>query len=226
MGGQPTASPPPIGPGFLLADHPWMTPITQYQQRRTKHYLIMRLIMLTPGAGENFYCENCLRDHALIRRLRRDGHDILMVPMYLPPIPEFDVETDQPVFFGGINVYLQQKCRLFRHTPRWLDRMLDSPRVLKLAQSMAGMTRAKDLGETTVSMLRGEEGKQTKELDRLVAFLAEQEKPDVVCLSNIMLGGLTPRIREALGVPVVTTAQDEDAFLDSLPEPYRSEAWE
>jgi glycosyltransferase involved in cell wall biosynthesis len=186
----------------------------------------MRIVQLTPGAGENFYCENCLRDHAVVRQLQRDGHDILMVPMYLPSISEFHTQSDLPVFFGGINVYLQQKFKLFRKTPRWLDRMLDSPALLRAAGAMSGMTRAKDLGETTVSMLEGEQGAQTKEIDRLVAFLADQPRADVVSLSNIMLGGLTRRLQEELGVPVVATCQDEDAFLDSLPEPYASRAWE
>jgi glycosyltransferase involved in cell wall biosynthesis len=186
----------------------------------------MRIVQLTPGAGENFYCENCLRDHAVVRQLQRDGHDVLMVPMYLPSISEFHTQSDLPVFFGGINVYLQQKFSLFRKTPRWLDRMLDSPTLLRAAGAMSGMTRAKDLGETTVSMLEGEQGAQTKEIDRLVDFLADQPAPDVVALSNIMLGGLTRRLQEELGVPVVATCQDEDAFLDSLPEPYNSRAWE
>ncbi len=186
----------------------------------------MRIIQLTPGAGENFYCENCLRDHAVVRRLQHDGHDVLMVPMYLPSISEFHTQSDLPVFFGGINVFLQQKFKLFRKTPRWMDRLLDSPALLRAAGAMSGMTRAKDLGETTVSMLEGEQGAQTKEIDRLVAFLADQPRPDVVALSNIMLGGLTPRLQEDLGVPVVATCQDEDAFLDSLPEPYNSRAWE
>jgi len=34
------------------------------------------------------------------------------------------------------------------------------------------------------------------------------------------------RIKAALGVPVVSMLQDEDGFLDALPEPYRGEAWQ
>ena len=44
----------------------------------------MRIVQITPGSGDNFYCENCLRDVALVRAMRNLGHDVLMVPMYLP----------------------------------------------------------------------------------------------------------------------------------------------
>jgi glycosyltransferase involved in cell wall biosynthesis len=187
----------------------------------------MRIIQITPGAGTNFYCENCLRDNALVLELRRQGHDALMVPMYLPLLTEGpDATAGMPIFFGGINVYLQQKLALFRHTPRWLDRLLDARGLLKWASRRAEMTKAKDLGEATLSMLRGEHGLQVKELDRLVAWLTVQDRPDIICLSNALLAGLARRIKAALGVPVVSMLQDEDGFLDALPEPYRGEAWQ
>ena len=187
----------------------------------------MRIAYLMPGAGGTFYCENCLRDAATIRALHKLGHDPIMVPLYLPldidgPAPV----ARSPVFFGGINVYLQQKWSFFRKTPRWIDAFFDSPRLLKWAASKAGMTRAQDLAETTLSMLRGEHGHQTKELERLTAWLAETEKPDVVSLSNAMLIGVARHVKERLGVPIVCALQDEDIFLDSLPEPHRQQAWD
>src|SRR5688572_22381886 len=138
----------------------------------------MRVIQLTPGTG-SFYCGTCLRDNALVVELRRQGHDALLVPMYLPPtLDEARAEGDAPLFYGGVNVYLQQVSGLFRHTPRWVDRLLDSPAVLQVAASKAGSTRASELGDLTVSTLRGEEGRQAKELERLVEWLAEV-RPDV-----------------------------------------------
>lgn len=187
----------------------------------------MRIIQITPGAGTNFYCENCLRDNALVLELRRQGHDALMVPLYLPLVTEGpDAAAGVPIFFGGINVYLQQKLALFRHTPRWLDRLLDARGLLMWASRRAEMTKARDLGEATLSMLRGEHGRQVKELERLVAWLTVQDRPDVICLSNALLAGLVRRLKAALGVPVVSMLQDEDGFLDALPEPYRAEAWQ
>jgi glycosyltransferase involved in cell wall biosynthesis len=186
----------------------------------------MRIVQIVPGAGGDFYCDNCLRDKALTIELRRLGHDVLMVPLYLPlPAEGPDPSTGTPIFFGGINVYLQQKSSLFRRTPRWLDRLFDVRPLLRWVGRRAAMTRPEDLGEPTLSMLRGENGRQVKELERLTAWLTSQARPDVVCLSNALLLGLARRIKAALAAPIVCVLQDEDAFLDALPEPCRSEAW-
>jgi glycosyltransferase involved in cell wall biosynthesis len=188
----------------------------------------MQIVQITPSAGDSFYCENCLRDTALVKAMMALGHNVLMVPLYLPLSIEQDKPgTVSPIFFGGVNVYLQQKLSLFRKTPRWLDHWFDSPRLLTWVGRMAGMTSAKDLGETTISMLRGEQGQQIKELNRLVDWLGAQEnKPDIICLSNILLLGLARSIKRKLDVPVVCLLQDEEAFLDGLPSPYAKQAWQ
>ncbi|HPD14676.1 MAG TPA: glycosyltransferase family 4 protein [Planctomycetota bacterium] len=187
----------------------------------------MRIVYLMPGAGGSFYCENCLRDAALIRAVARLGHDPLMVPLYLPlKIDEPTSVPAAPVFFGGINVYLEQKSALFRRLPRGLTRWLDAPWLLRWAAKRAGMTRARDLADTTLSMLRGEHGHQARELERLIEWLAAEQKPDVVSLSNCLLIGAARALRERLGVPVVCVLQDEDIFLDGLPEPQRAQAYD
>ena len=188
----------------------------------------MRIVQITPGSADTFYCENCLRDSALVTAMQNLGHDVLMVPLYLPvQADKIERISNSPIFFGGINVYLQQKSAFFRKTPRWIDCMFDSPTLLRWVGRRAGMTSARDLAETTISMLRGEQGRQIKELDRLVQWLSVQDnKPDIVCLSNILLVGLAKRIKESLGVAVVCLLQDEDEFVDGLPLPYAQQAWE
>ena len=60
----------------------------------------MRIIQITPGSGNTFYCENCLRDAILVRPLRELGHDVLMVPMYLPvEIGEEEYSKGSEIFF-------------------------------------------------------------------------------------------------------------------------------
>jgi glycosyltransferase involved in cell wall biosynthesis len=185
----------------------------------------MRIVQLTPGTG-NFHCGSCLRDAAMVQELRRMGHDVLMVPLYLPPVVDGpDPSQGVPIFFGGINVYLQNKSALFRHTPAWLDRLLDRPSLLRKAADRSGMTAARDLGELTLSMLCGEEGRQNKELTKLMDFLRGGPRPDVVCLSNAMLIGLARRIKRDLGCRLVCTLAGEDGFLDTLIPPYRDRAW-
>ncbi len=186
----------------------------------------MRIVQITPGTG-NFYCGVCLRDRALARAFRAHGHDVTMLPMYLPHMADdSEGQPEAPMFYGGINVYLQQKFPIFRRTPAWLDRLLDSPALLRLAAKGAGMTTARDLGELTISTLRGEEGRQAKEVEKLVAWLKTQPPADVISLASVLLVGLVRRLRTELGAPVVCTLQGEDAFLDSLVEPYRQQAWE
>ncbi|MCK4563181.1 MAG: glycosyltransferase family 4 protein [Verrucomicrobia bacterium] len=187
----------------------------------------MKVVHIVPGSGGTFYCQNCMRDSALVQALRRAGEDVVMVPMYLPMFTDGDpVQGDTPVFFGGINVWLQQQVPFFRKTPRWLDRWLDSKWMLKRAAAMEGTTSASGLGAMTLSMLEGTEGNQRKEVERLVEWLAEHEKPDVVHISNALLIGLAAEIKAVLEVPVVCSLQDEDGWLDEINPPYNQQCWD
>ena len=173
------------------------------------------------------YCGNCFRDNALVRALRQQGHSVLMVPLYLPmTLEEEDQSTGTPIFFGGVNVYLQQKSKMFGHLPRPVHQWLSSAPVLKWASGRAAKTRAVDVGDLTISMMRGEEGQQVAELNQFIGWLQEQKKPDIVCLSNALLIGLVRRIKTDLGSRVVCMLQGEDSFLDSLPAGPRQNAWE
>ncbi|HEY0457155.1 MAG TPA: glycosyltransferase family 4 protein [Verrucomicrobiae bacterium] len=186
----------------------------------------MNIVQITPGAG-GMYCGNCFRDNAMVSVLRKLGHNTVMVPLYLPmTLEEEDQSAGTPIFFSGINVYLGQKAPLFRHAPHWLHNLLASPKLLKWAAGKAAKTRAEDVGDLTLSMLRGEEGNQARELDELIAWLRTQPQPDVVCLSNALLAGMTRKIREELKAPVVCMLQGEDSFLDGLPLEFRDRVWQ
>jgi glycosyltransferase involved in cell wall biosynthesis len=149
-----------------------------------------------------------------------------MTPLYLPlTLDEADQSAGTPLFYGGINVYLEQHSAFFRHSPEWLHRMLAAPALLKLAAGPATRTRPEHLGPITLSMLRGEEGNQARELDELIHWL-RRDKPDVICLSNALLIGMARRLRSELRVPVICTLQGEDWFLDALPPGPRELAWQ
>jgi glycosyltransferase involved in cell wall biosynthesis len=185
----------------------------------------LELLQLTPGAGA-MYCGNCLRDNALVAALRRMGHKVLMVPLYLPlTLDESDQSAGTPVFFNGINVYLEQKSAWFRGAPGWLHGLVAGKSLLKWASSHAGNTRAENLGDLTLSMLRGESGNQSRELEKLIEWLKSQPRPDVIFLSNALLLGMARRLRRDLDRPVVCMLQGEDYFLDSLPQPQRDACW-
>lgn len=187
----------------------------------------MKVVHIVPGSGGTFYCQNCMRDSALVQALRRQGEDVVVMPMYLPMFTDGEpVQEGSPVFFGGINVWLQQQVPLFRRTPRWVDRMFDSGWMLKRAARRAGTTSARELGAMTLSMLEGARGNQGKEVERLVQWLEEYERPDVVHLSNALLIGLAGEIKARLDVPVVCTLQDEDWWLDEIEAPHDELCWD
>lgn len=170
------------------------------------------------------YCGTCIHDNTVATVLKKQGHNVTLVPTYTPTrTDEANVSLNR-VFFGGVNVYLQQKLTLFRHTPWAFDRLLDSPRLLNGLARFSGSTDARDLGELTVSMLQAEQGHQRKELAKLVKWLRMDVHPDIVYLTNSMLVGFAREMKKALEVPVVCALQGEDIFLQDLIEPYKTEA--
>jgi glycosyltransferase involved in cell wall biosynthesis len=175
----------------------------------------MKITYLAAGAA-GMYCGACLHDNTLAAALLAQGADVLLVPTYTPiRTDEADV-SQRRVLFGGINVYLQQLSRVFRYTPRWFDRMFDSPALLNALAKMNFSIDAAKLGGLTVSMLEGEQGRQRKEVAKLVDWLAQEARPDVVHLSNSMLSGMAREIRRRLDVPVVCSLAGEDIFLEKL----------
>jgi glycosyltransferase involved in cell wall biosynthesis len=183
----------------------------------------MRILYVTAGAAQ-MYCGSCLRDNALASELLARGHDVVLVPLYTPTLTDEPNVSRDRVFFGGISVYLEQHSALFRRTPRLLDRLWDSKLALKLASRSSIQTSPRMLGELTVSMLKGEEGNQRKEFEKLLDWLGAEPPFDIVSLPYALLIGLAKPLREALGRPVACTLQGEDLFLEGLPEPYRAES--
>jgi glycosyltransferase involved in cell wall biosynthesis len=183
----------------------------------------MKIAYITAGAG-GMFCGSCLRDNTLAAALHKLGHDALLIPTYTPIRTDEDNVSQQRIFLGGINVYLEQKLALFQHTPRFLKRLLDIPALLRWVSHFAVQIDAKKLGELTVSVLKGEHGNQRKEVAELADWLATDVKPDVVNLTNALLSGLVHEIKAHARVPVLCSLQGDDAFLDFLPEPYRAQS--
>jgi glycosyltransferase involved in cell wall biosynthesis len=170
------------------------------------------------------YCGSCLRDNSMATELIARGHDVMLLPVYTPTFTDEPNVSKDHVVLGGISAYLEQYVPLFRKTPRWLDRLWDSKTVLSLASRRSLSTNPKMLGEMTVSVLRGEDGFQRKEIDKFVDWVKDQAPPDVVNLPYTLLLGLAEPLKEALNAPILCTLQGEDLFLDGLQEPYRTES--
>jgi glycosyltransferase involved in cell wall biosynthesis len=153
------------------------------------------------------------------------GHEVIKIPMYLPLFANEHDLGEVPVFYGAISIYLKQLYPVFEKAPKWFDTLLNSKPMLKLAAGMAGSTRAKGLSEMTISMLKGEHGHQHEELDRMIDWIKIHYPADVVHLSNALLSGLAPRIKQKLGVKVFCSLQDEDVWIDVMKPEFRQEAW-
>lgn len=183
----------------------------------------MKVAYITAGAA-GMYCGTCIHDNTIASALKNQGHNVALIPTYTPTrTDEENVSLDR-IFYGGINVYLQQKHSFFRHTPWTFDRLLDNPSLLNSLARFSASTDARDLGMLTVSMLSGENGYQRKELDKLVKWLQEENRPDIVYLTNSMLVGFAKEIKAALNVPVICALQGEDIFLRDLIDPFKTEA--
>lgn len=183
----------------------------------------MKILSITAGAG-GMYCGSCLRDNSLATELLARGHEVTLVPVYTP------TRTDEPnvsrhrVLFGGISVYLQQHAALFRRTPRFLDRLWDSPRVIRAFTNRGVSTDPRLLGDLTISMLQGEQGVLRKEFDKLLDWISGEPLPDLINLPNSLLIALAAPLGRALNRPVCCTLQGEELFLDGLVPPYREQA--
>ena len=185
----------------------------------------MNILSITAGAA-GMYCGSCLRDNAVAVELLRRGHRVTLLPLYTPTNPDEHNVSEKRVLFGGISVYLQQYVPFFRHSPKWLDRILDAPWIINAFASRSLSTDPKLLGDMTVSMLQGDRGVLRKEFHKLLDWLPSEPVPDVVNLPNTLLIGLTGPLKRALKRPVVCTLQGEDLFLENLIEPYRSQSLE
>jgi len=168
-----------------------------------------------------------MRDNSLARHLIKQGHEVTVLPAYLPHLLDEPSSAKQtPIFFGGVNVYLQHKFKFFRKTPRWMDQIFNSHTLLRWVAGKRGMTTPRQLGEITLSTLRGRDGPLAKEVDKVVDWFKEHGKPDVLLLSTVLLAGIGRAVREELGIPILSFLQGEDGFLDSLLPEFRQDAWE
>jgi hypothetical protein len=184
----------------------------------------MKILSITAGAA-GMYCGSCFRDNAMAAELIRRGHDVTLMPVYTPTrTDETNVSDARQVLFGGISVYLQQRFGLFRRLPRFVDRAIDSPALIRALSGRSVATSPKLLGDLTVSMLRGADGVLKREFDKLVSWMGQEPLPDVINLPNSLLIAMAAPLANATRRPVCCTLQGEELFLEGLEPAYREEA--
>jgi glycosyltransferase involved in cell wall biosynthesis len=187
----------------------------------------MKIVYLITGSGGSFYCGNCYRDMIYLRAIRKvPGINASAIPLYLPP-DDTNSESglDRKVFFGAISMYLREKVSFLRNMPAFFDKFLDSTPMLKMAARRSGTTNTDGLEDMTLSMIKGEKAFPEKELQRLVRYLTENGKPDIIHLSNALIIGLARQLKKHLDVKIACSLLNEDDWIDEMVEPYQSDAW-
>lgn len=170
------------------------------------------------------FCGSCMHDNTWARALRDAGHEVTLIPTYTPIRVDEENLSSRRVFFGGINVYLEYRSRLWRRLPRWMTRWVDHPKFISLVTRFAVSNDAGDLGELTLAMLDGESGPQANDVKELANFIGQELKPDIVCFSNALLAGTVRTLRSTFDGRILCVLQGDDVFLDSLPPEFRTRA--
>ncbi len=185
----------------------------------------MRMLFITPGSGDSFYCGNCFRDNLQATALRKAGHEVIIMPLYLP-LKHASFQADTPLFFPATTFYIAQRFFSKRTMPTWLQRLTGSDRMLQLASSFSGTTSAEGMEGMTLAMINGDDPSFHDQVARIIAWMREQERPDVIHLSSSLLIGIAKAIKAQLTIPIVCSLQDEEVWIDSLAEHDAFAAWQ
>jgi glycosyltransferase involved in cell wall biosynthesis len=186
----------------------------------------LSICYIVAGTGSSFYCQNCIRDVALVHNLKQQGHDVTVVPLYLPLVDDYHESIKRsPLFFGAVSTYFREQVPGMKHMPGLLERALDSPVMLSIAARYAGSTDPQGHEALTVSMLQGKGGTLHEQVGKLVKWIKEQPGFDIIHISNALLSGLAEAIRTEVEIPIICSLQDEDSWLTGMREPWAGEAW-
>jgi glycosyltransferase involved in cell wall biosynthesis len=185
----------------------------------------MKILFIVPGSGDSFYCGNCFRDNLQANALRNAGHDVVIMPLYLPfRYPSFKAGT--PLFFPATTFYASQMFFKKGGIPRWLSRLLESKAMLRVASAFSGTTSAAGLEGITLSMIHGIDAVFAEQVNPMLDWIEHHEKPDIIHLSTTLLIGVAKAVKQRVDIPVVCSLQDEEIWIDSLRGDYRNEAWQ
>ena len=185
----------------------------------------MKILFIVTGAGDSFYCGNCFRDNLQANALRSAGHDVVIMPLYLP-LKDMSFEADTPLFFPATSYFLSQKYFKKRSLPRWMGKVLDSNIVLNIAASMSGSTTSEGLENLTLSMIYGDDSAFGQQAQSIVDWIKDHERPDIIHLSSTLVIGIAKAIKHAIDIPIVCSLQDEEVWIDKLEKKYADIAWQ
>lgn len=185
----------------------------------------MKILFIIPGSGDSFYCGNCFRDNLQADALRKAGHNVVIMPLYLP-LRQKTFRADTPLFFPATTYYTEQKFFRNKQMPKWLQRITGSDAALKVASSLSGATSAEGLEEMTLSMITGDDSAFVEQIKPMIDWIKHSEKPDIIHLSSTLLLGIAKTLRQHFTIPIICSVQDEEVWIDSLKEKDAHIAWQ
>ena len=177
-----------------------------------------------PGSGDAFYCGNCFRDYLYVQALRSGGHEVVVMPLYLP-LTDPSFLADTPLFFPAVSYYVAQKFLKKGILPRFPEKILNTPALLRFASSFSGTTSAKGMEQMTLSMVQGHDIHFAAQIEKIVTCITHHN-PDIIHISSSLLIGLTKAIKNRVETPIVCSLQDEEIWIDSLERKYAATVWE
>jgi glycosyltransferase involved in cell wall biosynthesis len=186
----------------------------------------LKILFVVPGAGDAFYCGNCFRDSLHAHALRRAGHEVAVMPLYLP-LKDASFTADTPLFFPAVSLFVGQKYFRRKAMPEWMEKIMNSDFALRMAASLSGTTSSDGLEEMTFSMINGEGSVFTRQVKPLVEWIKrETRQPDIIHLSSSLIIGIAKTLRHEIPhIPLVCSLQDEEVWIDGLKPADAEAAW-
>ncbi len=182
-----------------------------------------KVLLAAPGSGDAFYCGNCARDSAQAAALLRAGCDACVMPLYLPKCGAGAQES--PLFFPAPSAYAAHRFFGGRTVPRALEKILDSAAAVKMASAMSAAGSASGMADMTISMIEGSGGHFERQAAKIARWVDACGRPDVAHISSSLMLGLAKFFKTRLGIPTVCSVQDEESWIDAMPEGARAAAW-
>lgn len=190
----------------------------------------MKIVFIITSSGDAYYCGNCFRDNLMAQAMKKAGHQVVIMPIYLP-LRQKEFQADTPLFFPATSFYVGQKLFKDRSMPSWLKKLLGTQPMLNLAMSMAGTTTSEGMEDMTLSMINGEGETFGSMVQEMIDWILAKECPDVVYISSSMLVGIAKALKTQcsklnMSCPkIVCVAQDEEVWIDGLRPEDAASAW-
>ncbi len=191
----------------------------------------MKIVFVITSSGDAYYCGNCFRDNLMAQAMKRAGHQVVIMPIYLP-LRQKEFQADTPLFFPATSYYVGQKFFKDKPIPAWLKKLLGAQPLLDIAMSMAGTTTSDGMEDMTLSMITGEGTTFDDMVREMIDWIVNKERPDVVYISSSMLVGIAKALKQEFEIQkierppkIVCVAQDEEVWIDGLREEDAAMAW-